>query len=50
MFLVEPYAPEPSIRSALGFLALSTRWANLLFPGITVLTRDFFHLELLHRV
>lgn len=49
MFLIEPYVSEPSIRSALGFMGLSSRWANVLFPGITVLTREFLQLELLHR-
>lgn len=49
MFLIEPYVTEPSIRSALGFMGLSSRWANVLFPGITVLTREFLQLELLHR-
>lgn len=49
MFLIEPYVSEPSIRSALGFMSLSSRWANVLFPGITVLTREFLQLELLHR-
>src|SRR5262249_17511898 len=38
-----------TIRSPLGFMSQATYWAQLLFPGITVLTRDFLHVELLHR-
>lgn len=30
-------------------MSLATYWAQLLFPGITVLTRDFLHVELLLR-
>jgi hypothetical protein len=48
-FVVEPYLKASGIRSPLGFMSQATRWAQLLFPGITVLTRDFLHVELLHR-
>lgn len=49
MFIVEPYTRNSGIRSPLGFLSLATNWARRLFPGITVLTRDFLHVELLHQ-
>jgi hypothetical protein len=49
LFIVQPYLKASTIRSPLGFMSLATYWAQLLFPGITVLTRDFRHVELLHR-
>jgi hypothetical protein len=48
-FIVEPYLKATTIRSPLGFMSQATYWAQLLFPGITVLTRHFLHVELLHR-
>jgi hypothetical protein len=48
-FIIEPYLKASTVRSPLGFMSLATHWAQLLFPGITVLTRDFLHLELLLR-
>src|SRR5437868_7912779 len=48
-FIVEPYLKPTTIRSPLGFMSQATYWAQLLFPGITVLTRDFLHIELLLR-
>ena len=48
-FIVEPYLKAATIRSPLGFMSLATYWAQLLFPGLTVLTRHFLHLELLLR-
>ena len=48
-FIIEPYLKATTVRSPLGFMSLATYWAQLLFPGITVLTRDFLHVELLLR-
>ena len=47
MFIVEPLAAESTIRSPLGFMSLSTKWGNILFPGVTVLTTNFVQLSLL---
>jgi hypothetical protein len=48
-FIIEPYLKATTVRSPLGFMSQATYWAQLLFPGITVLTRHFFHVELLLR-
>jgi len=48
-FVIEPYLRPSTIRSPLGFMSQATYWAQLLFPGVTVLTRHFFHVELLLR-
>jgi hypothetical protein len=48
-FIIEPYIKAATVRSPLGFMSQATYWAQLLFPGITVLTRHFFHVELLLR-
>ncbi|MBX2989144.1 MAG: hypothetical protein KF802_14735 [Bdellovibrionaceae bacterium] len=50
LFYVEPFEKGESIRSALGFMSLTSRWGNVLFPGITVLTRDLFDVLALHSV
>lgn len=48
-FIIEPYVKPSTIRSPLGFMSQATYWAQLLFPGVTVLTRHFLHVELLLR-
>lgn len=50
MFIVEPFEKGPSIRSSLGFMSLTSRWGSLMFPGITVLNRDFHDIWAIHRV
>jgi hypothetical protein len=50
LFYVEPFEKGETIRSALGFMSLTSRWGNLLFPGITVLTRDLHDVWALHTV
>lgn len=36
-FIIEPYLKATTVRSPLGFMSQATYWAQLLFPGITVL-------------
>ncbi|MDK2744409.1 MAG: hypothetical protein NDI90_16025 [Nitrospira sp. BO4] len=48
-FIIEPYMKPNTIRSPLGFMSQATYWAQLLFPGVTVLTRHFLHVQLLLR-
>ncbi len=50
MFIVTPFGKDSSIRSALGFMSLTSRWGSLMFPGITVLTRDLHELQAIHSV
>jgi hypothetical protein len=50
VFIVEPFGADSSIRSALGFMSLTSRWGALMFPGITVLTRDLQDLRAMHFV
>lgn len=50
MFVVAPFGKDSSIRSALGFMSLTSRWGSLMFPGITVLTRDLQELRAIHSV
>ena len=50
MFIVRPFGADSSIRSALGFMSLTSRWGALMFPGITVLTRDLNDFRAIHRV
>jgi hypothetical protein len=50
MFVVYPFRKDPDIRSVLGFMSLSTRWGDYLFPGITVLTRDLYAVQAMHQV
>ncbi len=50
VFIVEPFGADSSIRSALGFMSLTSRWGAIMFPGITVLTRDLQDLRAMHLV
>lgn len=50
LFYVEPFEKGESIRSALGFMSLTSRWGSVLFPGITVLTRDLYDVLALHLI
>lgn len=36
-FIIEPYLKATTVRSPWGFMSQATYWAQLLFPGITVL-------------
>lgn len=50
MFIVKPFIKAPSVRSALGFMSLTSRWGSIMFPGITVLTRDLNDILALHQL
>jgi hypothetical protein len=50
LFLIKPFVRDTSLRSALGFMSLATRWGDFLFPGITVLTRDLYDVRAIHAV
>jgi hypothetical protein len=50
MFIVLPFVRETGIRSIPGFMSLATKWADYLFPGITVLTRDLHDVKAMHKV
>jgi|LULF01.1.fsa_nt_gb hypothetical protein len=49
MFFIKPFRKTPSVRSSLGFMTISSRWAGVLFPGLTVLTRDLVVLQAMHK-
>jgi len=49
MFFIKPFRKAPSVRSSLGFMTISSRWAGVLFPGLTVLTRDLVVLQAMHK-